>query len=345
MLLADQPTKVRREDLRPAAMATREASSRVDVDGRQFVVRGRFDGEAFSFWIESPAGTMWRHLSHPLREGLDPKREILALTSDADPEVSRVVEAVARGTGWFLETKRLLRHPVGERNPVWRLMPQGLAGFGQAITKFEQELDFPPSGPVCVQLNMWRDALAQLSVSAVVLLGPDHRSVLPAARRIVGTTQDAESELLLQLQHMDPPGGRSVIVHDLQRPQAAWQRAAATHYRTALQVSLPGAIVGRTFEWLVFWAKPAADVAARTAVEAVASWGEMRRLIAQEARMNARELQFLKMLHEGLAHAEIAQRAGCSTGNVRHFLYRAAAHLGAANPQAAIHRAMLLGLF
>jgi DNA-binding CsgD family transcriptional regulator len=318
----------------------------VQLAARSYVVRGRFDGEAFSFWIESPPGSMWRHLSHPLREGLDPKREILALTSDPDPEVARVIEEVARATGWFLETKRTLREPGAERNPVWRLMPHCLALFGQGDSgKIEQELDFPPGEQVSAQLNMWVRTHAQLRVSAAMLLGPDHRVDETGARRVVGATQDVPPAMLGHFLRVEPPSGRSVIVHDLQMPSTHWQHEAASRYRTALQISLPGAVIGRTFEWFVFWHQGGTQHAAGAALEALAGWGEMRRVIAQDTRMNARELQFLRMLYEGLAHAEIAQRAGCGTANVRHFLYRAAAHLGAPNPQVAIRRAMLLGLF
>jgi DNA-binding CsgD family transcriptional regulator len=340
----------------------------VTHEKQEYYVAGRADSSGLSFWIEKPAGKLWRHITVPpsASVSVDIRSEIIALTHD-DP--SSVLADVAMNSGWFDRTGRTVKHPINEINDVWRItdacrlalgLPSLSVASSSAVDVSSMSTGFRNSSTdVTAALAFWiRRLPPSLGVTSAVVLAPDPYSEDCGKRMLVAAYPAAlaSHELLLISKPgplVDSVGSRQqraawFLLDDAQFQEGSWQRALArVGYKAAVRILFP-ATAGRAFECILLGSNRLFDAAeaALTAWHTLNVWPDVLDTIAKaRSPLSPKETECLMLSANGITGVEAAKALDCTERTVRAHLTNAFAKLGTTNKVAAIQKAHLLGLF
>lgn len=206
-------------------------------------------------------------------------------------------------------------------------------------------------------LSDWVGALRELSVEAIVVLGPDPFG----AREDRHVVAVHPPPLAGAAQALAESSDFGVAWRDSEAPLVAWQHIAraqdqgatrwrllwtAHGYQTLVRVEFP-LPAGRAFECFMFSPRALGDrgEAAALVWSALNVWPRVRSGIAAgRSRLSPRERDCLVLAFQGLTARESAQRLHCAERTVNYHLANAMAKLKVDSKLAAIQRACWLGV-
>ncbi len=191
----------------------------------------------------------------------------------------------------------------------------------------------------------WLRDVSELGATAAVLMAPT-----------VHAPDELEAVLVHPVKLRVPPDWlkaktpsrpQAILLEQEQRnPSSSWASELLLQgYRSAVQTQF-GLVGGKSCQlWVLSTGVMSDPTGAMIVWSAHCQWPGLRAtMFRRRSSLTPREIDALRALANGCTQAEIAVSLGCADRTVRFHLENAMAKLGANNSNAAIQRALLLGL-
>lgn len=338
-------------------MTAGRVARQVKFGGEDYYVAGRLETNGMTFWVERPKGTLWLHINEFVGATwahlLDVEREIIALTW---ADTSAMVRELAKCSGWFEFTGRMVNHPVNQVNEIWRLTPECLSEIKPtSVTRSIQDMfhaaRHSPEPPVA--LNQLVMSLLQnikpLGFSALAMLRPDP---VRFPGRIAMTLSATSNDVLLTHGSVleEGPGHPEELTLrlSLEQEQSRWALTLrGVGYRSALVVRIPvGAHLSYEFVLLSTSMQMQDSSGALGVVHILKAWPQWRRVVQTEmCNLTQRERESLLTAATGHNGASAAEAMGITERTYRLYTDNAKKKLNANSTAEAIFRANLLCMF